>query len=209
MRKILVLTARKAFFRPASKVPLIMRITVLLLTCVFFQISADEVYSQSKRISLDLRNVTVEEALNTIEEQSEFYFLYNSKLIDVDRRVNVKAKNQLIFTVLDGMFASTDVTYKVEARQIILSRKSWDLPVATAGQQNPNRVTGTVIDVNGEPVVGANVLEKGTATNGTMTGVDGSFSLNVADNAVLQVSFVGYITQEISVLSEGGGANRS
>jgi TonB-linked SusC/RagA family outer membrane protein len=184
-----------------------MRITVLLWACIIFQASAEVVYSQSKRISLDLRNVTVEDALNTIEEQSEFYFLYNSKLIDVDRRVNVKAKNQLIFNILDGMFASTDVKYRVEERQIILSLKSWNAPVVAAGRQNVARITGRVIEINGEPVVGANVIEKGT-TNGTVTDVDGKFSLNVADNAILQISFIGYITQEVSVLpGMGGGGN--
>ncbi|MDR2763878.1 MAG: carboxypeptidase-like regulatory domain-containing protein, partial [Tannerella sp.] len=196
MKKILIQTGREAFFRHVFKVPLTVRITFLLLICVFFQAGAEVVYSQSKRISLDLRNVTVEEALNVIEEQSEFYFLYNTKLIDVDRKVNVKARNQLIFAVLDGMFASTDVAYKVEEKQIILSRKSWDSPVAS--QQDKTQITGTVTDESGEAVIGANVIEKGT-TNGTVTDADGNFALTVANNAILQLSFIGYITQEISV----------
>ncbi|MDR1454508.1 MAG: carboxypeptidase-like regulatory domain-containing protein [Tannerella sp.] len=181
-----------------------MRITLLLLFCAVFQAGADVGYSQTQRLTLNLRDVTVKEALNSIEEQSEFYFLYNSKLVDVDRKVNVKARNQLISAVLDGMFASTDVTYKVEEKQIVLSRKNGDAPVATAAQQNTVRITGRVVDGSGEAVIGANVLEKGT-TNGTATDVDGNFALTVADNAVLQVTYIGYIPQEISVLARGGG----
>ncbi|MDR1454481.1 MAG: secretin and TonB N-terminal domain-containing protein, partial [Tannerella sp.] len=168
-----------------------MRITLslLLLFCAVFQAGADVGYSQTQRLTLNLRDVTVEEALNTIEEQSEFYFLYNSKLVDVGRKVNVKAKNQLISAVLDGMFASTDVTYKVDEKQIVLSRKNGDAPVATAAQQNTVRVTGSVVDAGGEPVIGANIVEKGTV-NGTATDADGAFVLTVADNAILQVSFI-------------------
>jgi hypothetical protein len=66
------------------------------------------------------------------------------------------------------------------------------------------RISGTVVDVNDEPIIGVNVVEKGTA-NGTVTDTDGNFSLSVKENATLQVSYVGYITQEISVLSVGGG----
>ena len=194
-------TKPEAFFRLFLKVPLTMRIIFLLLICVIFQAGAKVAYSQSKQISLDLQNVTVEDALNTIEEQSEFYFLYNSKLVDVDRKVNVKAKNQLIFSVLDGLFASTDVTYRVEDRQIILSRKKWDTPVA-ASQQAGKQITGRVTDASGEPIIGANIVEKGGAVNGTITDADGNFSLSVSPGATLTVSFIGYVTQEIAVRNQ-------
>ncbi|MDR1747083.1 MAG: carboxypeptidase-like regulatory domain-containing protein, partial [Tannerella sp.] len=185
----------QAFRCLISKIPLTMRITSILLVCIFLQASAEPLYPQSTRISLDLKNVTVEEALNTIEERSEYYFLYNSKLVDVDRKVDVKAKDQLIFSILDGMFASTDVAYKVEDRQIILSRK--DLVLADV-QQTGKRITGKIVDQTGEPVVGANVVEKGT-TNGNITDADGKFSLLVKENATLVISFVGYVTQEIAI----------
>jgi TonB-linked SusC/RagA family outer membrane protein len=71
-------------------------------------------------------------------------------------------------------------------------------------QQSKTRITGTVVDADGEPVIGANIVEKGT-TNGIVTDVGGNFSLTVAKNAVLQVSYIGYITQEISVSSVGEG----
>jgi len=189
----------QALNRLVSKIPLFMRIACLLLVVVSAQARAEAVYSQSKRITLDLRNVTVETVLNTIEANTEFYFLYNSKLIDVDRKVNVKANNQLISSILDNMFASTNIQYKVEDRQIILSRR--DAPSPTAVQQASRRVTGTVVDANGEAVIGANVLEKGT-TNGTVTDMDGRFTLSVGSNAILQISYVGYLSKELAVGSQ-------
>ncbi|MDR1330641.1 MAG: TonB-dependent receptor [Tannerella sp.] len=200
MKKFLNQTGTGTAMRLVSKVPLALRITLLLSICFVLQARAETAYSQSKRISLDLQNVTVEEALYIIEERSEFYFLYNSRLVDVDRKVNVKARDQLVFSILDGMFASTDVAYKVEDRQIILSRREPEL----RGAQTGRRITGTVTDVSGETIIGANIIEKGS-TNGTVTNVDGQFTLTVAESAVLQVSYIGYITQEISVSSMGGG----
>jgi len=73
-----------------------------------------------------------------------------------------------------------------------------------SGAYAQKTVTGTVVDQNSEPIIGANIIEKGT-TNGSVTGFDGKFSLTVQDNAILQISYVGYISQEISVLQWGGG----
>jgi TonB-linked SusC/RagA family outer membrane protein len=74
-------------------------------------------------------------------------------------------------------------------------------PETTESQQSKIRITGTVVDQTGEPVIGANIIEKGVPANGTGTGADGKFLLEVANNAVLQVSYIGYITQEIGVSS--------
>ncbi|MCC8172525.1 MAG: STN domain-containing protein [Parabacteroides sp.] len=132
-----------------------MRITVVLLFVLLFQARGEVTYSQSTRISLDLKNATVEEVLNAIEESSEFYFLYNNKLINADRRVDVKAKNKPVTTILDQVFDATDVQYQVDDRQIILSKKS--LMQAAVPQQG-RKITGTVKDDRGEPVIGASVV---------------------------------------------------
>ena len=81
--------------------------------------------------------------------------------------------------------------------------KSSDFPLENMGQNTvvsqKRLVTGVVLDSQGEPVVGANVFEKGEKTNGTITDIDGKFSLNVSDNATLVISFVGFKNQEIAV----------
>ena len=176
-----------------------MRIAVILLFGIIFHAGANNIYSQTASVSLNLKNVTVEKVLNTIEENSEFYFLYNSKLVDVDRKVNIDAKKQPIESVLKSLFGSTDVYYKVEGKQIILSNKAVSsLDAQKALQQNIKKITGIVREVNKEPIIGANVSVKGT-TNGTMTDIDGNFTLTVSSENTLVISFIGYHTQEIVV----------
>ncbi len=173
-----------------------MRITFLLLFCVLFQLRAEHVYAQSTPISLVKKNASVEEVLNAIEAHSKFYFLYNSKLINVDRKVNVNVQNASIQTVLEQLFDGTNVTYKVEKQQIILSPATVGQETTTGQQQNGRRITGTVVDEKGESIIGASVVEKGTS-NGTITDIDGKFSINADSKSVLQVSYIGYISQEI------------
>lgn len=174
-----------------------MRITFLLLICVLIHARAELSYAQSTKVSLDMRNISIENVLSSIEENTEFYFLYNSKLIDVDRKVDVQVKDKPVYAVLDLIFDNTDVSYRVEDRQIILSPTS-------IMQDNAKKVTGTVVDENGEPVIGVSILEKGTS-NGISTDMNGKFTLNVPLNAILQVSYLGYITQEIPVSNAGLG----
>ncbi|MDR2948244.1 MAG: secretin and TonB N-terminal domain-containing protein [Prevotella sp.] len=132
-----------------------MRIAVILLFGIIFHAGASNIYSQTASVSLNLKNTTVEKVLNTIEENSEFYFLYNSKLVDVDRKVNIDVKNQSIESVLKSLFGSTDVYYKVEGKQIILSNKTISsLDTQKTLQQNIKKITGVVREVNKEPVVG-------------------------------------------------------
>jgi TonB-dependent SusC/RagA subfamily outer membrane receptor len=111
--------------------------------------------------------------------------------------MNVKKKS--VPEILSELFDGTDVRYIVEGVNIVLVKLPPAATQPAAVQQNGRKVSGTVVDAVGEPVVGANVLEKGSTTNGTVTDVEGNFSLTVAESAVLQVSFIGYITQEIPV----------
>lgn len=173
-----------------------MRLTALFLISIFLHVHAVSTYSQTTRLTLDLKDVSIEDALNTIEEKSEFYFLYNSKLIDVDRIVNVKAKAKPIENVLADIFAKTDVIYKIEDRQIILSKSEYI--TEKSPHQQRKVIMGTVLDIYGEPVIGANVVEKGIA-NGAITDVDGNFALELPSNAVIQISYIGYISQELVV----------
>lgn len=174
-----------------SKSFLIMRICLFLLICSIVQSFASEIHSQVAAVSLKMRNVPIEEVLNKIEEQSEFRFLYNKKMVDVTRAVNIDVNKENIANVLKKLFYGTDVIYTVSDRQIVLSRT---MPVTSQSK----RVTGKVMDNGGETIAGANIVEKGT-TNGTITDADGSFSLEVANNAILLVSYIGYNTIEIPV----------
>ncbi len=185
-----------------KKIPIAMRITCLLLCLIVFQLQAEDVYSQKTKISLDMKNTTIEKVLQTIEEKSDYHFLYNNKLVNVDRKVSVRVKDAAISDVLDKLFKSGDVEYQVEGNQIILSPKEKITELVSgveSVQQQQKTITGKVTDTNGEPIIGATILVKGT-TIGTVTDTDGNFSLRIPVNAqTLQVSFVGMKTQEIPI----------
>jgi hypothetical protein len=187
-------------------------IRVMRLTCILLFVSigfafASGSYAQGTYITMNLSDKTVAEVLETIENETEFNFYYNNKLINASRLVSVNVKNKHVYTVLEQMFRGYDVSYKVVDRDIILMASV--TPGVKEQSQARVSVSGTVTDVSGEPIVGANVIEKGT-TNGISTGIDGSFKLTVPEAAVLQISYIGYITQDVNVsqfLLTGGGAN--
>jgi TonB-linked SusC/RagA family outer membrane protein len=146
--------------------------------------------------------------LDDIERQTDYLFIFNNE-VNVNRRVSIKAKNQPLSGVLDKLLATTDVEYALTGTHIVLSRKDVSASASVKAGVQPQsgkRITGVVTGVYGEPIIGANVVEKGT-TNGTVTDVDGKFSLDVPDNALLQISYIGYITQEIGVSAMGDDKN--
>lgn len=198
MKKLLTIKSIKPSFDLLPKIPMRMRITSVLLAGFLFQANAEASYSQSARISIEMNNATVEEVLNEIEAKSEFYFLYNNKLINVDRRVSVDVDAENIESVLQNLFKGTDVIYRIADKQIVLSRKDLAQNTAIDGIQQSKVVTGTVVDPTGMPVIGANIMVKGT-TNGTITDMDGNFSLEADKDAILVVSYIGFANQEIKV----------
>ena len=169
---------------------------VLKMTSLFFLscamcAQAETVSSQSIRITLNKNNVRLENILNDIESQTNLLFIYN-KDVNVNKKVSVKAENISLQEVLQNLF-DNNVSFKIEGSYIVLS------PTGTTGaaQQTKRTVKGVVEDALG-PIAGANVVEKGT-TNGTITDMDGNFTLNAAPNAVLVISYIGYKEQEVPV----------
>lgn len=171
-----------------------MKLYVFLLLCSIGLAQAADSYAQKAAINLEMRDQTVKDILDEIEEQSDFSFFFNIKHVDLHRRVSVVAKKSDIFKVLDTVFAGTDVSYSVIDRKIILSTEKKGVQQSS----KEKRVTGVVYDQNGVPVIGANVIEKGT-TNGVITDIDGKFNLTVSDKAIIQVSYIGYIGQEVTI----------
>lgn len=168
-----------------------MRLCVLFLACSLSLTHAAETYAQKTKISIDANNQTVESVLKQIKAKTGFDFFFNNKHVDLNRRVSVSAHQGNVFEVLEKVFAGTNVTYSVLDKKIILSTES-----VQAVRQNPTvKISGKVLDASGEPVIGASVIEKGT-TNGTVTDIDGNFTLNVSSaQAQLEISYIGYKTQ--------------
>ncbi|MBE0652559.1 MAG: TonB-dependent receptor, partial [Bacteroidales bacterium] len=174
-----------------------MRNLLILLFITVSQVFADDSYSQNARLNLNLNDVSVETVLTAIEDQSEFYFLCNKKLVDVERNVSINLEDQKINEILNQLFNGTDVAYLITGRQIVLSPKSYLSEVKTTFQ--PLVIKGTVTDEEGEPMVGVTVMIKGSA-KGTVTNLEGNYSIEVNNETdVLVFSFIGMQTVEVPV----------
>lgn len=175
----------------------IMKLTVLMLAVCLSSVVAST-YAQTATLNVSAKNETLEKVLKQIEKQSEFLFFYNLEEINKNEKISINEKNANIQTVLDAIAAKTGLKYTIKDRHIVLTSEA--APASTAATQQNRKVTGTVSDAFG-PVAGANVIQKGT-TNGTTTDMDGNFSIEVPANATLQISFIGYIPQDIVVKNQ-------
>ncbi len=192
--KLKFFTNRLTFRIWADKIFLIMRMTIFLLLLSITQIFAIDTYSQNAKINLKVSNQSVKTVLAEIQNQSEFFFMFNSKIVDVDRKVDIVADNEKIDGVLTKIFSGTDIAYTVVDRQIVLfSTKT------VAEQQPARRITGRITDSTGAALPGVSVVVKGTTT-GVITDANGNYALNVPATAeTLVFSFVGMRTQEITI----------
>jgi TonB-dependent starch-binding outer membrane protein SusC len=188
-----------------KKVLMIMKLTIFLIFLGLTGVSAS-VYSQSKKLTLNVENETIREVFDLIESQSEFVFIYKKNVIDPARKVSLKVEELTIDKVLDKLFMNSDTKYEIVNRQIILtpdrSVKSKPVDIQSVlqlEQPQQKEITGKVTDDDGLPLPGVSVIVKGT-TIGTVTNNDGEFSLSIPLNAeTLQFSFVGMRTQEVVV----------
>lgn len=180
-----------------SKVLLAMKLTILVFLIGIMQSFAIGTYAQVTKLNLKMQNSSIKDVLAQVEEKSEFYFLYNSKLVDVERKVNVSGSDMTIIDLLNQLFADGRVTYNIVDRQIVLSSREMTAPPPATQQQGT--VTGRVTDKAGAPLPGVTVVVKGTTT-GTITDNNGNFSLtNVPPTGTLVFSFVGMRSQEVVV----------
>lgn len=199
MKKKFRMVDSGGFRQGLTKIIRIMKITAFLLFFAIAQVLAVDSYSQTTRLSLDMQNETVKNVLLKIEDNSEFYFVYSNKLIDVNRKVNIKMNNKKVDEVLNQVFEGEDVVYAVMDRQIILSPEGMALDKSGGYFQQVKKITGTVKTETDESLPGVTVLVKGT-TIGTVTNADGSFSLDIPDNAeTLVFSFIGMAPQQIEI----------
>ena len=173
----------------------IMRCVILFILLGTLQSFANLSYSQSVKLSLNMENTTVQEVLTTIEQKSGFYFTYNLEQVKVTRKVTVNFKDKTVPEVLDELFAKENIHYVINDKHIALYKGN-ERQVALQAKKD---IKGVVTDKNGEPIPGANIIEKGNPTNGTITDVDGNYTLSVFGNSVLVASYIGYNRIEIQV----------
>lgn len=201
--KNLIRLGKLSPFQP--KFDLKLRITAFLLVVSLFQIHANDTYGQMTKITLNLENVSLENVLNKIETLTEFKFMYNEKEVNYQEIVSVHAKKERVSSILERLFSNTNIIFELLDKQIVLKLGTSpplqevleEVTGLIANQQF--EVTGSVVDKDGLPLAGANVLEKGTS-NGIQSDFDGNFSITVTDqNATLVISYIGFTTQEIAL----------
>lgn len=177
----------------------IMRCILLFLLLGTMEIAASVAYSQSVKLSLNLENTSVQEVLSIIEQKSAFYFTYNVNQINTQRKVSIAVKNKTVTEILNQLFEKEGIKYQINDKHIVLYKVDDTGKLFVANQHKGITISGVVRDSNGDPIIGANVLEKSSTINGTITNVDGQFTLTVPENAKLVISYIGYNTQEVSV----------
>lgn len=166
-----------------------MKLTFLLVFVAALQVSA-HVNGQGE-VSLKLKEVEISKALNSIEKQGTYRFLYNSRLAAISRKVTIDVNDSGIKEVLDHLLAGTELTYKILDNNLIV--------VLAAGvPQQDIKITGKITGESGESLANVSVLVKGS-DRGTTTDFSGSFTLLVPENATLVISYIGYTSQEVPV----------
>ncbi len=176
-----------------KKMFLAMRNSLFIVLISAFQSFAVLSYAQTTRLSLDVKNSTVKEVLQQIEQKSEFYFLYNSELIDVQRKVDLSVNNEKIDVILAQLFMGDKVDVLVRDRHIVLT------PLSESGSQQQRQIKGKVTTPSGETLPGVSVVVKGT-TIGVVTDNQGNYSVSLpAEGKVLVFSFVGKRKLEVNI----------
>lgn len=181
----------KHFFR-------IMKLTTVCSFALAFSLYAGNSNSQNIKVTVKQNNAELRDVLNTIEKQTDYLFVYD-KYVDVNRKVSVNSKKRPLEEVLGELFGETGIKYTVDGAYIVLSSKEKLANVMNPVIQQEKKITGVVKDINGDPVIGANVVDKGNNTNGVITDIDGQFSINVAPGATLMISYIGYVPVEVSI----------
>lgn len=160
---------------------------------IFFLLTGSQyAVAQNTKVTLPTGNITLKTAFNEIEKQTGYSVDYEETNINVNKTVNATVSNLDLPEALQGLLKNTGYSYSIEGKHIVVSTQAAKQP----GKRN--KVSGKVNDASGEPVVGANVVEKGT-TNGTITDLNGSFSLEIPAKSTLIISYIGYTPREVEV----------
>ncbi|MDR1723635.1 MAG: TonB-dependent receptor [Tannerella sp.] len=173
-----------------------MKLSITLLFMCALQTIAVNTMAQNAIIVLEQKSMTIAQLFEAIDNQTDYLVVYSDNEIDSRDIVEFSEQTGTVKSYLEEAFANTGIRFEFENNYIVLSRN----PIISHALNNAAtfKVSGVVTDEAGEPIIGANVYEKGT-TNGTITDAYGEYSISVSPNAILVFSYVGYITKELEV----------
>lgn len=149
-------------------------------------------------ITLKNGDITVKKAMEILKQESGYSFVFSTMDVDVNKKISVWAENKNIEDVVGLILSGQNLTYELDGKNIIL-KKATKISNNRMSPVADKKITGVVLDENNEPVIGANIVVKGDNTNGTITDIDGKFTLTVPTNATLQISYIGYKTQTLPI----------
>ena len=154
------------------------------------------VYGQAKTFTVSLKNVTLKEIISYVEKNSQYVFFFKPEVINQSTQISVSLKNATVKQLLDKVSEQANIVYEMKERQIVLKEKKVS---EQSVSQKKRLLQGLVKDEQGNPIIGASIQLKNTGT-GVITDLDGLFQIQVTDkNSVIVISYIGYVTQEISV----------
>ena len=161
--------------------------------------AANLIYAQSQSFTFNLKNSSIETVFKTIEQQSEFIFMYLADLADISKKVSIAVKNESLISILDRILKGTSLTYEINDRQVIIKQSDQNELNSSEQSVRKKTIQGLITDeLTKEPIIGAAIQVKGT-TNGTTSDIDGSFSLDCQEGDTLVISYIGYQNSTIIV----------
>jgi TonB-dependent starch-binding outer membrane protein SusC len=162
----------------------------LIFTFLILQLSAAVLFSQDVLLNLDFRNSPIRDILIEIEEQTDYFFMYNGKVVDVNQKVSLNLRETSLENVLLQLFSETNILHEIVGNQIVLKNKLL---------QQQRTVTGKIVDEEGMPIIGATIILKGSS-KGTISDLNGNFSIEIPEGEqILVFTYVGMQKQEISI----------
>lgn len=153
---------------------------------------------QAQKVRLKLHSATVAQAMTALRQQTGYSFVFNADAISTSKKVNVHANS--LSQAIDQILSGSNLDYEIHDKNIILRKKEATAPVQlqSGAQTKGHVVKGRITDEKGEPIIGATIMEKGS-TNGTVSDLDGNFTINIPAGSTLQVSYIGFTSKDIVV----------
>ena len=193
---------RKIAFNRNKPVNWFIRIFSLFFILCSFSLQATNNYSQGSNLLRKIRANTIRFACNEIERQSDYKFVFSDaseKIIDKRIEFDIDVDNKSVVDLLDQIFNNTVLAYKVIDKQVVVYEEEQPPTVGVTAQQKKKvQITGNVVSNQGETLIGAYIREKGT-TFGTVTDVNGNFTLNIDENAEIRVSYIGFLEKSVKI----------
>ncbi len=184
----------------------IMKVTLIMLFFSILYLQASTSYAQETELTIDLKSTTIRKVFEEIEQKSDFRFIFAGNAAEIDnKRVDLTVEAKKIDEILDRVLSGTTLTYKILDNQIVVYRDAAKnstssdatTKIITELAQQKREIRGRITTAEGESVIGANIIEMGT-TNGTISDSNGNFVLQVEEGAVIHVSYIGFLEQDIN-----------